>query len=596
MTSRLRLLSFSLPLVLVGILARAESVGAEEAGRLLRTVSYPEHRLSTLRTVVSDTLQIEARLPSALVLSIDTLDMGNKRVEIRGVAADPDSGYSYGIERVAFSRFDRFADRATVFREAIMTMTTDMDNVESEVEIEHRGDPAVELGITTEGSDSVRRIRLVLHGAYLYRFVVWMPRASAYSARTDEIFSSIQLTGPKGLDLYASKLAGIIAAIEGSDEDLRDDALQALWTMDLDRQEKERIYELLRRPRADDGLERESLRYRLLHALGNDIDSTGLPALRRIYPTLATLPLHRVAFRNLLAEINTAESVRWLADLLVAEESIPEEFPSDLFSWLDEDISTTRYLFPKILPLLEHPVYREGLLRYLASTLERGSVEPSAIVPHRQRILESIVESADEAATDTRMKAAAVAGILVLEQLPPDDATITLLRSLSGGADRTIGFDATLGLLHLGQSVDHETLERIAAMPLLRLDLYRELEKIDSTALFPRRYLTQRAISESALAGWLSSDHARVPDSIVLAATREVMIDGEPRRAYLFKILYRSVDMEGGSGNEEWTTGLGSLQPIDPKEIDFTDTHAYSRGSLVGEMSIDRHVQALLEQ
>jgi hypothetical protein len=561
--------------------------------RSLPVPQSPRHPLSALRTIVSDTLQIEARLPSELAITVESGQPESDRVEIRGVATDEESGDYYVIERLAFSRFERFDDQQAVFAREIELAASQGDSIAKYADTLHRGDPAVELEIVTEGVQAVRRVRLVLHGAYLYRFIVAMPRAGAYSARTEEIFSSIKLTGPKGGDLYAGKLGSIIAALESHDDLLRENARTVLWRMNFDRKEKQQIYDILKRPRADDDREKESLRFQLLHALLDNVDSTDMPMLRKIYPTIANLPYHRETFRLLLAEIATGESLRWLADLLVAETVVPEDFTS-MLTWLEFDISSARYLFPKVLPLLEHPVYREGLLRYLNSALAEGSVETSAIVPQRQWILEAIGNSVEESRVDPRLRQAAIVGIQLLEKLPVDEATITLLRSLSNDADRQLAYAALLALLRLGQTADAPMLERIAASPRYRLDLYRELQQIGSAELFPRRYLTQRAISESALVEWLASDYERAPDSIVLAATREVTVEGEQRRAYLFKVLYRSADLDSGL-DERWTVGIGSLQPLDPKAIDFTDSHAISFGNPVESMSVDRHIRVLLE-
>ena len=572
--------------------------GSPDIDRFLRSLTLLDYLPSTLRTVSSDTLQVEARLPSELALTIDTTRYPIDRVVTYGVAVDTASGYNYIIERNAFSRFYRTASPESLFDEAIESMLNSGDSVYKRTEMRQGEDPAVELEVVAAGWESIRRIRLVQHGDYLYRIFLQMPRDLAYSPRSDEFLSSVRPTSAREGDLFSSKLGRIVAAIEGPDSTLRKEATRVLRTMTLDATERQTIYQLLEHPRADDGAEEESFRYQLLYALSRNIDSTGIPALRAIYPTLDTLPIHRGSLRELLAEINTEESIRWLGDLLLAEKVIPVKPPYDLRESLYDVDSNLRFLFPRVLPLLDQPVYQRLFSYILDEALDSGYVDPSSIVPERGRILKMVTTSLAASPADSTgsMFWTGISGIGILGKLPADDATIAFLRSFADSTNRDIAFATAVALLHLRQPVAPAMLERLAAAPAFRLDLYRELDRLGMKELFPRRYLTQRAISEAALADWLEDEYDMAPDSIVSVAMREVTVDGERRHAYLFKILYKGDDSNSDGSDDEWTVGLGSLQPLEVESIDFTDEHARSNYTSIDAMTIGKHIDSLLEE
>jgi uncharacterized protein YbaP (TraB family) len=557
--------------------------------RFVRSLTLTDYLPSPLHTISSDTLQVEARLPSPIALSIDTNYYPFDRVVTRGVAVDTASGYSFVIERNAFSRFYRATSTDSLFSREIESIVGSGDSVYKRTAMRQGDDPAVEVEVVTEGWESIRRLRLVQHGEYLYRISLQMPRELAYSQRSEEFLSSVRPTGPTGGDLYSSKLAGIIDAIIGPDSTLRNEAKRMLRTMTLDRAEREQIYTLLKRPRADDALEKESFRYELLYALSRNIDSSGIGALREIYPTLDTLPLHRASLRSLLAEINTEESIRWLADLLLADTVIPQQAPYEISENLYGNTANARFLFPRVLPLLDHPVYQTLFAYLLVDALDSGNVDPATLVAERGRILAMVRTSLAD--TSGMMLWTGISGIQVLGRIPADGETIDLLRSVADSSSSYTLFATALSLLRLGEPVASTMLERVAAVPSLRLELYRELEKLDTAEIFPRRYLTQRAISEAALAEWLVDEYEDAPDSIVSVAMREVTVEGERRRAYLFKVLYEGID-----GEKQWTVGLGSLQPIDAEQIDFTDEHANSHYKPIDAMTIGKHIEELVEE
>jgi hypothetical protein len=77
------------------------------------------------------------------------------------------------------------------------------------------------------------------------------------------------------------------------------------------------------------------------------------------------------------------------------------------------------------------------------------------------------------------------------------------LRSALKFQDPKLKHFAITSLLRQGEKVDNAEIEKVASSPEIRNWLYRILAKLGQSFLFPEKYRTQQAFSESEMVTWL---------------------------------------------------------------------------------------------
>jgi hypothetical protein len=104
-------------------------------------------------------------------------------------------------------------------------------------------------------------------------------------------------------------------------------------------------------------------------------------------------------------------------------------------------------------------------------------------------------------------------------------------------------FQAVLGLLQNGQSVDEKYLELIAAEPLYHNDFYSELAKLHKQSLLPTNYLSQQFFAISDLAYSKAHTHGDyLPDCLRLLAKKEIQQGKNQGTYYFYHSTYNEKD------------------------------------------------------
>jgi hypothetical protein len=97
-------------------------------------------------------------------------------------------------------------------------------------------------------------------------------------------------------------------------------------------------------------------------------------------------------------------------------------------------------------------------------------------------------------------------------------------------------------LLEGGQAVPAAVLNRLAADPASRLELYDNLKKYKKTALFPGGYLTQSRFAESSIYGVTDDEEEGTIEKVTLLSKKTAPFDGKPYTWYLYKVSYTTED------------------------------------------------------
>jgi len=149
--------------------------------------------------------------------------------------------------------------------------------------------------------------------------------------------------------------------------------------------------------------------------------------------------------------------------------------------------------------------------------------------------------------------------------------------------------------LREGRAPAPEDLERLAADARTRVELFNALLFHQQHALFPRKYLTRPALSESQLVTWLlhPNELGAKPDEIELMA--EVETEDATRKSKWLVFRFR-MHAPHWAADRGWTAGVvGSVpvhddpDPLPDASIVFSMFHAFESASP------EQHVSAVRE-
>ena len=97
-------------------------------------------------------------------------------------------------------------------------------------------------------------------------------------------------------------------------------------------------------------------------------------------------------------------------------------------------------------------------------------------------------------------------------------------------------------LLDGDQAIPAAVLNRLAADPVTRLDLYETLKKCKKTALFPREYLVQSRFAESSIFGAADDEDEGTIGKVTVLSKKIAVFDGKTYAWYLYKVSYTTED------------------------------------------------------
>jgi hypothetical protein len=125
-------------------------------------------------------------------------------------------------------------------------------------------------------------------------------------------------------------------------------------------------------------------------------------------------------------------------------------------------------------------------------------------------------------------------------------AAYSLLKNYLAVRNKFVLQEVVKQLLDGGQTIPAGVLNRLAADPVCRLELYDNLKEYKKTAIFPREYLTQSRFAEASIYGAANDDDDdddRTIDKITLLSKKTAVFDGKTYSWYLYKVSFTTDDV-----------------------------------------------------
>jgi hypothetical protein len=326
-------------------------------------------------------------------------------------------------------------------------------------------------------------------------------------------------------------------------------------------------------------------------------DTSAVAFIRQLYNKLPSGSRLGDAALGTLTRINTKESLRTFTGLMVSNPPYKQDntLAWEMFYPLVDSTDNVPVMYPQVLQLLKNEKYKSSIYWLTAKASHKkviGLAEYSPLKPQLYADAQALLSSrkgSPKAGYDedefllTQM-------IELLGSFSQEAEAVRLLHALADDRNPAVAMEASLVLLKKNIAVPAKNLEKIAAQPITRTNLYQNLKELNKEKLFPARYKKQALFAESELVSVLTEEEESAPEKIELVKKEEVTYRGKKGIVYLFK--YSSHDEEG---KRTWYTGMSGL--YENKDALFSD------GSLTwpsyeefNPKEIDKHIQKFLPE
>lgn len=582
--------------------SRASSSGNEGISRFFSSLAFTQYQPSAWQPFTSEEDDFTVKVPSAPVTETGSYDQniggfamhGNKRSYSSYFSMDESSGISYVVTVEEFSEYYTAKNEEEVFTAAVNESLDFSDTIYSRTELRVGDLPAREVIIVSPGSHNVQQCRIILAGRKLYKVLAYIPMSEASSHKS--FFDSFTITSYEG-SVFENRKEKLFADLASGDGNVRSAAARAVQRFKFTADDLPEIYNALKKPYEDDG-DSYGVRQSLLSHLALIEDRRTAPFIAELYPSLPAVPSLQLKALAILTEHGDAASIDQFSKLIAVSPPMPEsawELRS-IFTPLYDSIRAAQPLFPGIMKLISHEVYREEVLTLANAARDSGAISGDALNPSRNEVLDIAREELKKRASMRSFDngyynsgSLMVAAARMLSWYPSPE-TYGLLNSMLADSSFDVKLAAAEALVRNSQKVNDKLLMQLAAHTEYRVELYKMLSRRSALHLFPGKYLSQKLMAESVIAVWFSYETESMPDKVEMMMRRTIEHNGRKVNVYLFKLGYMA------EGKMQWYVGISGPQPEDEKQVSVSYELTGTRYESPGAKKASAHFDDLLNQ
>ncbi len=451
----------------------------------------------------------------------------------------------------------------------------------------------VEQLVQLSKGNMVKRMRYLLHGDTLYTLVSMMPLIAATDEQHTVFFDQFRIHNDHtGSSLMKSKAKLLIKALGSTDSLEFVNALNVLKNIVFEKEDLPDLYNSMLGRYPDDSLTWGSARTVLIDAIKPLADSSTVDFVKSNYKALAGRGGDQVALLNLLTNYKNRYAYETLKELFI---KTPPENPGDRTSIgysFNDSLELARLLFPEMLTLLKNKYYWEDVTDHAVQLIDSGMISKDMLLPYSstlQYMADTLLNG--EVLKDKEAWTWRYGSLMELLGHLNSPVSNQQLQRFLKQTDLYLKNTAALCLLKNKQQVDPAELSKLAADNDYRLELYRDLKKLERLDLYPVKYMTQRYFAEAEIFSYATDDYS--PNQIEFIGDRLAEMNGEKKRFFLFRIGFD----EEESGDADTYLAIAGPYDLDPKNLETTnDATAYHYEEAYNKKLVDKHYRLLLEK
>ncbi len=580
---------------IAGMVTAARDTSAAENNPFFDSFTFTEYAKTTWTAFSPSDQSFELLMPGPVKASTnDTISQAKQFHTVRYLAQQTATGFPYELSVSSFSPYYSAPDPASFFEEKLKNVLVESDTILLNQKIDTDGLLGREIIIGSTATHTVQHLKWLLKGGRLFELRTRVPKSLANSPEVKRFLGSLRISGQRdNTALFRNKTATLLSHLTATDTTLRKEAFEALHWYRFRSEDQEILARTLLQNQPDDTASYQSVRRRLFTKLDQLGDSTAVSLIASMYPRLPEIPGLQIAALQTLINLQTRQALAAFTDLVLSKTPQDQNSIDFFYYSLEDSLPNVKVMFPRILQLLDFPAYRQDVYWLTQKALNSGVVTLQEISPARTRVMTDaqrllqqrnlsspLLETYDRGAFELMTMAG------LLEKFIHEPASLDLLKAMLDDVSPEVNLKAVTILLRKGLPFDLRKLDRIAAAPITRLQLYEVLKEAGKEPIFPKKYATQSYFAESELLRELSYE-ADTPEKIELVKRREVIYQGKKGMVYLFKFK--------SPGDHNWYTGLSGLFPLNRKEVRSDGSLTYSRYEALSSKNPEAHIQSYLE-
>ena len=397
----------------------------------------------------------------------------------------------------------------------------------------------------TKDAGSYSRTRLLVTGNKVYKLFAAGQRDLLYGSEVNRFFNEFRINRAAApASMTVSKASLLLHDLGSTDSATRREAYWALSSAKFGKEDAPLLKDALFRPYQSpyDSSRGTIINHAIARKFAELDDSSTVNYVRGSYPSLIK---EKILLRNtalyLLACQHNVFSYTTLAELLKQGPTGEKLEYADLYAMKDS-LVLTRTLFPSLQSWVRDTLHAPAVAFITLSLLDSGYLTKDSIMPSAEPFIEAGAALLPALKISDDYSDYRLFSLLQLIGRFHIPASYALLKNYLAVRNKFVLQEVVKQLLDDGQTVPAAVLNRLAADPVTRLDLYDNLKKYKKTALFPTEYLTQSRFAESSIYGAADGEDEGTIEKVTLLSKKTAAFDGKTYAWYLYKVSYTTED------------------------------------------------------
>ncbi|HEY4287776.1 MAG TPA: TraB/GumN family protein [Puia sp.] len=398
-----------------------------------------------------------------------------------------------------------------------------------------------------KNGDAYSRTRLLLSGDKIYKLFVAANKSLLTSPEVNRFFDEFRLDGNSTRStITESKASLLIQDLGSADSATRHDANMALFYAKFVKADatllREAVFKSYRSP-YDTSWE-TTINDRLARELAKLNDPATIDYIRQSYPSLINEKRKlRNSVLSILALQHAADSYAVLAELL-RQGPTSKRLGYEFTNAVKDSMSLAAGLFPAFQTWIADTLQAPTVASIALSLLDSGYLSKDSLSLYAPAFLKSAAALLPALKVNDDYEDYNMFFLLQLMRHFNTPSSRALLKSYLAVKNKYLLREVVLQLVKGGQTdIPVTVLNRLAADPVTRTSLYDGLKEEKKTALFPKAYMTQASLAESAVYDAIDEeDDDETLEKLVFLSKRTAAYHGKVYTWYLYKASFTGDD------------------------------------------------------
>lgn len=424
---------------------------------------------------------------------------------------DQSNSVNYSIEISGFNRYFSRPDEDSLLREIAATFYSDStkksvlyynapsDSLIYVKKVSNGNNSGMEVLVRQPSVHHYKKIRIFINGDSTYQLIAFAPLKELQDKNSMRFFDDFRFNKPdQKSQLYDNHSKAMTEGLSSADSATRAEAKDALEDAVFTKTDLPLLHEALLKNYPADTFGFYRINNILVEKIAKVKEPSSIDFVAQAYKTAALAKDEKAMnLLEVLTEMQTSASFSMLKKLWL--EFPPQAKSSYPLSALDDSLELTASLFPEMMKLYADTISGDILIDAAASLMDSNKIAKEHIAGNENGIYEQALWQLNHFKKGEYYNYNTYALIRLLIAMNTKESE-TLLADFTRQPDIDISLYTTIQLIEKDKLVDNAVLDKIAASPENRMELFETLKKTGKEKLFPKKFNNQLSIAEGQMA------------------------------------------------------------------------------------------------